>query len=117
MLKKISINKISELAAALMGKGLLLAPVQENSGHNFAEIKDPKQIDLAFHNTIASPKAAFFPHKEDFIKYETGKPMDAASVVGLNLPPTFLLGVRPCDVKSFGIMDIHFNASGIIDPY
>ncbi|HOC61476.1 MAG TPA: 4Fe-4S dicluster domain-containing protein [Smithellaceae bacterium] len=117
MLKKISINKISELVAALMGKGLLLAPVKENSGYNFAEIKNPSQVDLDFHNTIASPKAAFFPHKEDFIKYETGKPMGAASVIGLNLPPTFLFGARPCDVKSFEIMDIHFNASGIIDPY
>jgi ferredoxin len=117
VLKKISINKISELAAALMDKGLLLAPVKEISGYNFVEIKDPKQVDLDFHNTIASPKAVFFPHKEDFIKYETGKPIDTASVVALNLPPAFLFGARPCDVKSFEIMDIHFNASGIVDPF
>ena len=42
MLKKTAIEKISELAAALMDKGTLLAPVKEVSGHNFAEIKDPQ---------------------------------------------------------------------------
>jgi ferredoxin len=31
--------------------------------------------------------------------------------------PVFLFGVRPCDVRSFSIMDIHFNAAGIVDPY
>ncbi len=35
----------------------------------------------------------------------------------MNTKPAFLFGVRPCDVKSFEIMDIHFNAAGIIDPY
>ena len=74
MLKKTAIEKIPELAAALMDKGSLLAPVKEASGHNFAEIKDPQKVDLNFYNTIMSPKGAFFPHKEDFIKYNTGKP-------------------------------------------
>ena len=66
MLKKISINKISELTAVLMEKGTLLAPVKEAAGFNFREISDARQVDLHFHNTIISPKSAFFPqnHKE-----------------------------------------------------
>lgn len=117
MLKKIAIEKISQLAAVLMEKGTLLAPVKEVSGHNFAEIKDPKQVDLDFYNTIMSPKGAFFPHKEDFVKYKIGKPLSEVEPAVLNLKPVFLFGVRPCDVKSFEIMDIHFDAAGIIDPY
>jgi len=117
VLKKISVNKISEMAAQLMKKGLLLAPVKEASGHNFAEISDPQQIDLDFYNTKVSPKSVFLPQKEDFIRYETAKPVAEAQLVALEPRQTFLFGVRPCDVKSFGIMDIHFNASGIIDPY
>ena len=117
MLKKISTKKISDLASALMEQGVLVAPVREASGHNFAEIKDPRQLDLNYYNTIVSPKSAFLPQKEDFIKYETGKPVVEAQPVHLQLKPTFLFGVRPCDVKSFQIMDIHFHASGIIDPY
>lgn len=117
MLKKTAIEKVSRLAASLMEKGNLLAPVKEDAGHNFAEIKDPQKADLNFYNTIMSPKGAFFPHKEDFIKYKTGKPLSEAKIVEPDSKPVFLLGVRPCDVKSFEIMDIHFNAAGIVDPY
>jgi ferredoxin len=117
VLKKIAIEKISELAVALLEKGTLLAPVKETSGHNFKEIVNPRTVDLNFYNTVMSPKIAFFPHKEDFVKYKIGKPLAEAEIVALNLKPAFLFGVRPCDVKSFEIMDIHFNAAGIIDPY
>jgi ferredoxin len=117
VLKKTAIEKISELAAALMEKGSLLAPVKETHGHQFAEIKDPQKVDLNFYNTIMSPKGAFFPHKEDFIHYQVGKPVAEAQPVEMDSKPVFLFGVRPCDVKSFSIMDIHFNAAGIVDPY
>jgi ferredoxin len=117
VLKKTAIDNLSELAAALMEKGSLLAPVKEAAGHNFAEIKDPQAVDLNFYNTIMSPKGAFFPQKEDFIAYQTGKPVTEAKPVEPDVKPVFLFGVRPCDVKSFSIMDIHFNAAGIVDPY
>ncbi len=117
MFKKIALEKISELATELMEKGDLLAPVKEASGHNFVQISDPHKVDLNFYNTLMSPKSAFFPQKEDFVKYKVGKPLSEAEQVLLNLKPAFLFGTRPCDVKSFEIMDIHFNAAGIIDPY
>ena len=117
MLKKIAIENISQLASELMEKGNLIAPVKEASGHNFAQISDPQRVDLNYYNTLMSPKSAFFPHKEDFVQYKVGKPLSEAEPTVLNLKPAFLFGVRPCDVKSFEIMDIHFNAAGIIDPY
>jgi len=117
VLKKTAIEKISELAAELIGMGTLLAPVKEAFGHNFAEISDPQKVDLNFYNTLMSPKSAFFPHKEDFVKYKIGKPLSEAEPALLNFKQAFLFGVRPCDIKSFEIMDIHFNAAGIIDPY
>ena len=116
-MKKTAINKISELAAVLMEKGTLVAPVKEDAGFNFREISDAKQADLNFHNTIISPKSAFFPHIEDFVRYKTGKSILDAQPVVLDLKPVFLFGVRPCDVKSFEIMDIHFAGTGVVDPY
>lgn len=117
MLKKTAIKKIFELAATLMEKGVLIAPVKEASGHNFAEIENPQKVDLNFYNTIISPKGAFFPPKEDFLKYQVGKPVSEAEAVKMDSKSVFLFGVRPCDVRSFSIMDIHFNAAGIVDPY
>jgi ferredoxin len=117
VLKKTAINKATELAAALMEKGTLIAPVKEDAGFNFREISDAKQVDLNFHNTIISPKSAFFPQTEDFVRYQTGKSILEATPVELNIKPAFLFGVRPCDVKSFEIMDIHFSGTGLVDPY
>jgi len=117
VLKKIVIDEISQLTAVLMEMGTLIAPVKEISGHNFMEIADPGQVDLDFYNTIMSPKSAFFPQKEDFVRYKTAEKLSAAETVLLDTKPVFLFGVRPCDVKSFQIMDIHFNHAGIIDPY
>ena len=117
MLKKTTIDKLPELAARLMGKGTLVAPVREDAGFNLREVSDANQVDLNFYNTIMSPKAAFFPQIEDFVRYKTGKSILDAQCVDLNLKPVFLFGVRPCDVKSFEIMDIHFSGTGAVDPY
>ena len=117
MLKKTTMEKINEVAAALMQKGTLIAPVKEEAGANFREIKDPQEVYLNYYNTILSPKNIFFPQMEDFVKYQLQKSQTEAKPVELNLKPAFLLGIRPCDVKSFEIMDTHFYATGIIDPY
>ena len=116
-MKKTAINKISELAAELLGKGTLVAPVKEDAGFNFREISDAKQVDLNFYNTLMSPKSAFFPQTEDFVRYDKNKSVLDAQCVDLNWKPVFLFGVRPCDAKSFQIMDIHFSGTGAVDPY
>jgi sulfhydrogenase subunit beta (sulfur reductase) len=116
-MKKITIQKISDLATQLMAKGTLVAPVKEESGFNFREISDVRQVDLNFYNTLMSPKSAFFPHTEDFVRYDKNKSVLDAECVELNLKPVFLFGVRPCDTKSFEIMDIHFSGTGAVDPY
>jgi ferredoxin len=116
-MKKTAINKISELAAELLGKGTLVAPVKEDAGFNFREISDAGQVDLNFYNTLMSPKTAFFPQTEDFLRYDKNKSALDAQCVDLNLGPVFLFGVRPCDVRSFQIMDIHFSGTGAVDPY
>lgn len=116
-MNKTAVAKISDLAAQLMGKGTLIAPVKEEAGFNFREISEAGQVDLNFYNTLMSPKSAFFPQTEDFVRYKTDKSILEAQCVGLNIKQTFLFGVRPCDVKSFEIMDIHFSGTGAVDPY
>jgi ferredoxin len=117
VLKKISVDKISDLAARLMDKGALVAPVREDAGYNFRRITDAGQVDLGYYNTLMSPKSVFLPQKEDFVTYKSGRPLEEAKCIELNPEPTFLFGVRPCDVKSFEIMDIHFIGTGAVDPY
>ncbi|HRS82882.1 MAG TPA: 4Fe-4S dicluster domain-containing protein, partial [Smithellaceae bacterium] len=117
MLKKIAIHQLPDLASGLMGKGTLVAPVRQDAGFQFREITDAKQVDLNYHNTVISPKSVFFPQTEDFVRYRTGRPMLEAETVEPEGKPLILFGVRPCDVKSFEIMDIHFSGTGPVDPY
>jgi sulfhydrogenase subunit beta (sulfur reductase) len=117
VLKKTAIDKISELASRMMEQGTLIAPVKEDGYFHFREIADVQAVDLNYHNTVTSPKSVFFPPAEDFIHYETGKSILDSVAVELNVKPTFLFGVRPCDVRSFQIMDIHFSGTGSVDPY
>lgn len=116
-MKKTAINNVSGLAVELMQKGTLIAPVKEDAGFNFREISDASEVDLDYYNTLMSPKSAFFPQMEDFVRYDKNKSVLDAECVDLNLKPVFLFGVRPCDAKSFQIMDIHFSGTGAVDPY
>ncbi len=117
MLKKIALDKFGDFVAALMGKGKLFAPVKGNGGVNFEEIKNAGDVTLDFYNTVLSPKSLFFPQTDDMVKYNVGKEKVDAETVPVDAAPQILLGVRPCDVKSFEIMDLLFEDSGIIDPY
>ncbi len=117
MLKKIAVEKFGDLVSALMVKGPLYAPVKGEKAVDFQEIRNPAEVTLDFYNTAMSPKFMFFPQSEDMIRYKLGKGATEAEAVPLDAKPSVLLGVRPCDVKSFEIMDRHFKGAGIIDPY
>lgn len=117
MLKKIAVEKFGEVVSALMAKGPLYAPVKTDLGADFQEIKNPADVTLDFYNTTMSPKFMFFPQSEDMIRYKIGKGGTEAEPVPIDTPPSILLGVRPCDVKSFEVMDRHFKGAGVIDPY
>jgi sulfhydrogenase subunit beta (sulfur reductase) len=117
VLKKIAIDQFGELVKALVEKGLLYAPVKGKEGVHFQEIKNPADVTLDFYNTVLSPKSVFFPQSEDLIRYRITQGATEAQPVPEESRPAVILGVRPCDVRSFEIMDRHFLGAGVIDPY
>lgn len=117
MLKKIAIDQFSELVKTLAEKGPLYAPVKGNDGVHFRAIQNPSDVTLDFYNTVMSPKSVFFPQTEDMIRYRITQGVTEAQAVPPENRPAVILGVRPCDVRSFEIMDRHFLGAGVIDPY
>jgi sulfhydrogenase subunit beta (sulfur reductase) len=115
--KKIALERLGEMVSALMEKGPLFAPVQGEKAADFQRIEDPAAVTLDFYNTALSPKFVFFPQSEEMIRYRIGKEATEAQVVAIAAPPAVLFGVRPCDARSFEIMDRHFLGAGVIDPY
>ncbi len=117
MLKKIALEKLGELVSALMEKGPLYAPVKGEKAVDFQKIRQPADVTLDFYNTAMSPKFVFFPQSEEMIRYTLVKDEAQGEIVPVDTAPSVILGVRPCDAKSFEIMDRHFLGAGIIDPY
>jgi sulfhydrogenase subunit beta (sulfur reductase) len=117
VLKKIALEKFGDLVSALMGKGPLYAPVRGEKAVDFQEIRNPADVTLDFYNTAMSPKFVFFPQSEEMIRYKLGKEAPVDEPVPIDTKPSVILGVRPCDAKSFEIMDRHFLGAGVIDPY
>lgn len=117
MVKKITPEKFQGFVSALMSRGPLYAPVAEGDVVKFKQIGDPGQVTLDFYNTTISPKGVFFPQCEEMIRYTLGKERTESEAVAADIKPQVVLGVRPCDVKSFEIMDAIFESGGITDPY
>lgn len=117
MLKKIGLERTGELVTALMEKGELFAPVDDGAVVNFQKIQEPGDVTLDFYNTLQSPKSVFFPQTDDMVRYRLTHEGTEAEEVPLDFEPRIVLGVRPCDVRSFEVMDRLFSGGGIVDPY
>jgi len=117
VLKKIALERFDDLVSALMAKSLLYAPLKVDNGVEFRQISDPAAVTLDYYNTTLSPKFLFFPQMEDILRYRLTKNATEAEPLPVDAAPSIVLGVRPCDAKSFAVMDRHFKGGGIIDPY
>jgi len=117
VLRKIGLEKTDELVSALMERGEVFAPVADGAAVNFQKIKDPGDVTLDFYNTLQSPKSVFFPQTDDMVRYRLTKGGPETEEVPLDSEPRIMLGVRPCDVRSFEVMDKLFTGGGIVDPY
>ena len=117
MLRKIGFEKVEALASALMEKGELFAPVADSAGVDFWKIDDPGDVTLDFSNTLRSPKSVFFPQADDMVRYRLAHDGIETEEVRLGFDQRIILGVRPCDVRSFAVMDSLFLGDDIVDPY
>lgn len=117
MLKKIGLEKVNDLASALMEEGELFAPVAGDAGVDFQKITNSGDVTLDFYNTLRSPKAVFFPQTDDMVRYRLTHDGVETEEVPLSFDQRIVLGVRPCDVRSFEVMDSLFAGGGIVDPY
>jgi sulfhydrogenase subunit beta (sulfur reductase) len=96
----------------------VIAPLVRDSELRFDFIKDHDEIVLGGHNTRRSPKWVFFPQAERMLRY--GRNLDDYSQVlpePVDETPQLLLGVSPCDARSFVMLDRVFGQGNYLDPY
>jgi ferredoxin len=99
----------------------LFGPVkEEDSSHNFKELKKEELPDLAYENTKMSPKSVVFPPSEAMFTYsldETKEDHHILQDVKKDYSPRAVLGIRPCDAKSVTLVKMNFDTKEYRDPY
>lgn len=95
------------------------APVREGRRVHFKFLGEGDTVQLEYGNSGNAPKNLFFPHTETLMRFTRtsrghelvdGGPSDAAREM-------VLFGVRPCDVRSFTLLDYVFDQDKYTDPY
>jgi len=107
-------SRLKEFLRSL-DKTRLIAPVNRGGKTRFEVIEDINKAHLDLDDYTASPKGALFPQNGTLFSFcsRDGK-LDIAPVQ--DAPQTVVFGIRPCDAKSFVILDPLFTGQ-VEDPY
>ncbi len=93
----------------------LIAPIAKKGKTNFEVVADLGSITLDLNDYIASPKKVIFPQTETLFAFKKQK--DSMKVIPAERADfTVVFGIRPCDARSFQILDNLFKGD-FNDPY
>jgi formate hydrogenlyase subunit 6/NADH:ubiquinone oxidoreductase subunit I len=113
-IKKDSLNgRVKKMAEA----GLVYAPVKDGDNVLFQVLTPGMEPLTAYANSKNAPKNFFFPHTEKLMKYTRTEKGMAFSGELAEAREAVLFGVRPCDARSFVLLDMLFDQEKYRDPY
>lgn len=104
-MKKIAIEHLAALYAAINGKYPLYLPVSQGAAVNFAPYVQGANVDLKQLKTVKSPKDLFFPQSEEMMRFEKKDGKWQIFDTEKKCDPFVLFGVRACDFKAFEVLD------------
>ena len=114
-MRKISLDRLNELFAAIASQQTLYLPVDTATGAKYEEWAEGKTLSDAL-NTVRSAKDFFFPQTENLMDFKMeGKNIEIIDT-RKESDPFVVFGVRACDVHSFDILDRVF-LSEPVDTY
>ena len=111
-MKKLSLNKLNDLFAAVAEKQALYLPVDNKAGQaEFCTWEQGVEMSRAL-NTTRSAKDFFFPQTENMMEFKVeGKKIELIDTRS-ETEDFVVFGVRACDARSFTILDKVF----LVDP-
>jgi ferredoxin len=117
MVKVIERTQINGFLDALLKEYRVYAPVKEDSMVTFKQIKSSKEAFLDYDNSKNPPKSIFFPQSEAMFEYKRREKDYEIAEVEIEKGPNVLFGIRPCDIKSFALLDKVFDSKDFKDTY
>ena len=111
-MKKVSLNKLNDVFAAIAAKNDLYIPVDTEAGvARFEKWEEGKELSNEL-NTVRSAKDFFLPQVEDMAEFKVdGKSIEIIDT-RKELDDFVMFGVRACDYRSFSILDKVY----LVDP-
>jgi len=95
----------------------VFAPVKVEDNILFKALEKGEEPLTVYANTKNAPKHVFFPRSEILLRYvRTPKGVELKSE-DVASPEAVLFGVRPCDARSFVLLDMLFDQEKYKDPY
>ena len=112
-MKKLSLNKLNDLFAAVAEKQALYLPVDNKAGQaEFTAWEQGMEMSRAL-NTTRSAKDFFFPQTENMVEFKVeGKTIEVIDT-RKETEDFVVFGVRACDARSFTILDKVFLADPV----
>lgn len=97
---------------------VVYAPVKEEDNIFFKALENGMEPLVNYSNTKNAPKNFFFPHTETMMRYmRTERGMELKGEDIEEVKEAVLFGARPCDVRSFALLDNVFDQEKYKDPY
>ena len=118
--KSIKKKDLHALLNALLDNYRVYAPVRHQGMTNFQEISAADQVDLSQVNTTLSPKFLILPQSESMFQFTLMKTSEQAGIlreIEKDFSPRVIFAIRPCDAKSFQLLDLNFDTPSYRDPW
>lgn len=108
-------EKIFNFLEKVKNKMILIAPVLEDEIILFKKIKDVKEIDFSYKNSLKPANEFLFPQNEILFKFSKDK--GKIELTDIDLKDNIaIFGIHPCDVRSIKIFDDVFR-NDCLDKY
>lgn len=105
-------NDFKDFVQRIINEKRVLGPKAKKNKFVFDRIESADEIRLDYDVTILPPKKAFFPTKQDLIKFEGNKPTSC-----INPTEQVLFGVHFYDIKAIDMLDYLFNENNVDNNY
>ena len=103
-MRKVLLESLDSLFAAIAAKNTLYIPVDTNGGAKFEKWQEGAKLSNALHTT-KSPKDFFFPQSECLMEFKTeGKNIEIIDTRSES-EDFAIFGVRACDARAFKVLD------------
>ena len=101
-------DKLPKLIEKLSSSHVLYGPTEENGFSLFKQISNFKELNLKYLLTRVPPKSLIFKQTETLFKFIPGRKGTVTSSE-INEEKSIIFAIRPCDARSFKILDPVFN--------